>query len=242
MISRRNVLALAGGLCATASGGRLFAAEPDEEEVTDKLAQEILYEESEPGKQAKAIITPYWFQQPSGTRPSPNWPTDNVSFDYAHLVAQPSSDEPFELTPQILETLFALNSFNRTAELPKVLFGLRGCSLTEGDQTGFGPGHMVRATRPNHLDPKCLIGVWDTTAGAVALFKASTVPNVDLMEKQIEGTLGCNLLPTGYHHYKCRTAPRPASAWGFSSADPAVGAPDQKDPDIRGQRSKQHLG
>jgi hypothetical protein len=46
-----------------------------------------------------------------------------------------------------------------------------------------------------------LIGVWDTAAATIAVYKASTVPGVDLMEKQIEGVMGCNMLPIGLHQY-----------------------------------------
>jgi hypothetical protein len=220
--SRRDLLRLAGGFLALraiqCNGAR---AESEREDLSDEVVRDILYEESEPGKQAKAVIQPYWFQQAIGTRPSPNWPADNISFDYAHLISQPNSDEPFMLTALILEKLAALNSFIRRPDLPRLLFGLRGCTLADGgDQTDWSQGHMVRATRPNHIDPKCLIGVWDTAKTAIALFKASTVPNVDLMEKQVEGSLGCNMLPTGFHQYQVGPHRGPRQPGAFRQQTP----------------------
>jgi hypothetical protein len=206
-VSRRKLLVLGGSALALRPahlGGPAFAQGTPEPEISDALTTEILFEEAEPGslRVPKTVIKPFWYQKPEGERPSPNWPTDNVSFDFAHLTSQPNSEEPFELSAGVLEKLLALNSAQRNAQSPKLLFGVRGCMLVNGEQTTFAKGHMVRATRPNHVDAKCLIGVWDTTAGTLAVFKASTVPCADLMEKQIEGVLGCNMLPTGFHQYR----------------------------------------
>ena len=149
------------------------------------------------------MIKPFWFQQEIGTRPSPTWPTDNVSFDYAHLTSQANSDEPFKLTPDVLEQLLRLSSFKPDMQRPRLLFGLRGCMLpNNANRADWSAAHMVQSTRPNHNDPKCLIGVWNQADKTIALFKASTVPNVDLMEKQIEGALGCNMMPAGLHQYQ----------------------------------------
>jgi hypothetical protein len=216
--SRRRVLLLAGGAFATRAVGRASAQGASDPVISDQLASDILYEESEGGKQlvGRTLIKPFWFERAAGTRSSPTWPTDNVSFDYAHLVAQPNSEEVFQLTPAVLQQLLALNSFRPDPQLPRLLFGLRGCVLANNaDVSQWSDVHQVRATRPNHMDPKCLIGVWDPANKTIALFKGSTVPNVDLMEKQIEGSLGCNMMPTGLHHYQvgAHRAPRQPGAF-----------------------------
>jgi hypothetical protein len=118
------------------------------------------------------------------------------------MLAHPNSEEPFELSAAVLEKLSDLSSLKPNAQQGKVLFGLRGCVLATGDRTQFAAAQQVRDTRPNHVDARCLIGVWDTSNKTVAVFSASTVPNVDLMEKYIEQALGCNMLPTGLHHYR----------------------------------------
>lgn len=222
-LSRRGLLAAAGSLLAApaalspgqAVAQPAFGPDPD---IDDELASEILYEECEPGKEPaeRAVIKPFWFQKPEGVRPSAHWPADNVSFDFAHLVGEPNSEEPFELTAPVLQQLVGLNSFQLGAQLPKVLFGLRGCVLAgNADRTAFAAAHQVRAVRPNHIDLRCLIGVWVPADNTIALFKSSTVPNVDLMEKHIEGALGCNMMPAGLHNYKvgAHRAPRQPGAF-----------------------------
>jgi hypothetical protein len=215
--SRRQLLLLAGGAIATRATGRASAKGGDKA-VSDELTADILYEESEGGKPlvGRTLIKPFWFERAVGTRPSPTWPTDNVSFDYAHLTAQPNSEAVFKFTPEVLHELLQLNSFQPDRQLPRLLFGLRGCVLDKNlDVSPWADSHQVRATRPNHMDPKCLIGVWDLSKRTIALFKGSTVPNVDLMEKQIEGSLGCNMMPTGLHRYQvgAHRAPRQPGAF-----------------------------
>ena len=209
-VTRRRLLAIAGMVTGNSalSIGKAFAQSEGEKEISDKMAADILYAEGGVDRprglriRGRAQIKLFWFQKADGKRPSANWPTDNVSFDYVHLVGHPTSEEPFELTAAVLEKLVALSSLQPKAEQGKVLFGLRGCMLASGDRGQFAASQKVRDTRPNHVDAKCLIGVWDTAAKTVAIFSASTVPNVDLMEKYIEQSLGCNMLPTGLHHYR----------------------------------------
>src|SRR5262249_8133704 len=138
-----------------------------ENQISDKQAIDILIEESEAEKHPveRTLIKPFWFTQPVGERPSPTWPQDNVSFDYAHLIAEPNQGNPLDSTAAMFEQLLELNEFARNPQLPKVLFGLRGCMLPGNqDRAGFAASQRLTTTRPNHIDPKCLIGVWDTTA------------------------------------------------------------------------------
>lgn len=206
-VTRRRLLATMGAL--TGNGllpfGKALAQQSVERVIPDSEVASILYEESETGfkRRGRAQIKLFWYQKAEGKRPSVNWPEDNISFDYGHLLSQPNSDEPFELTGVVLEKLAGLSSLQRDTKLTKVLFGLRGCMLAaDSDRASFAASHKVKATRPDHLNNKCLIGVWDTASNTIAAFKGSTVPNVDLMEKYIEQALGCNMLPTGLHHYK----------------------------------------
>ena len=220
-LSRRKLLAYAGGVLAHSAAPRAFAL--DDPEVSDELASQILYEESEGERQfaPRTLIKPFWFQQEIGTRPSPTWPTDNVSFDYAHLTSQANSDEPFKLTPDVLEQLLRLSSFKPDMQRPRLLFGLRGCMLpNNANRADWSAAHIVQSTRPNHNDPKCLIGVWNLADKTIALFKASTVPNVDLMEKQIEGALGCNMMPAGLHQYQVGPHRAPSQPGAFRQKTP----------------------
>jgi hypothetical protein len=194
-----------GALAAAAPWLHVRAAAPAARELSADEVRQILLEEAEPGGvlMARATIKPFWFEKEVGERTSPHWPADNVSFDYAHLPAVASSQEPFELTAKVVEQLLAINGLARDTGLPRVLFGLRGCMLVSGgDHATWAQVHRVRATRPNHTELRCLLGVWNTADNSLAVFKASTVPTFDYVEKQVEGALRCNMLPTGLHHYK----------------------------------------
>jgi endonuclease G len=206
-VSRRRLFALLGS--GLVGGGaltarRALAQSAPEADLSDEAVREILLAEAEPGGGPinRATIKPFWFQKPEGSRPAPNWPPDNVSFDYGHIADVPNVGEPFELTGEVLAKLCAANSFQRNPAATNVLFGLRGCLLAQGgDHADWTSRHALQATRPNHIDLRCVFGVWNTANNTVALFKGSTVPNVELMEKQIEGTMKSNMLPTGMHQY-----------------------------------------
>jgi hypothetical protein len=161
--SRRRVVGMLGGVVA-GQGGALPAVakkrsdnQTSDPQISDRQAIEILIEESEAEKHPveRTLIKPFWFTQPVGDRPSPTWPQDNVSFDYAHLTAEPDSTNTFEFTASTFEQLLELNSFARDRQLLKVLFGLRGCTLPGNqDRAGFAVSQRLTATRPNHIDPK----------------------------------------------------------------------------------------
>lgn len=207
-LSRRDVIAggaLAfGALIGVGSGSAsateemLDAGEP----LSDAEIVEVLKEEGEPGFVPRATIANFWFQQPSGQRPSPHWPSDDVSYDYRPLGGFAASGFEFDLTGDILWALAERNAFDLGGG-SIVLFGLRGCTVASGkDYSPAAAKHAVVTTRPDHLNMKCLIGVWDRSTGNISLCRGSTVPNVDLMQGYVQGAIGCNMLPTGLHRYK----------------------------------------
>lgn len=197
-INRRAVLTMfaAAALDASARAADTIPEYSDEEVVN------ILREEAESTLTSRDTLGSFWFQKPEGQRPSPNWPQDNVSYDYAHLAGYVLPEEEFELTGKLLLDYMHLCSYAaKTKE--KLLFGLRGCVLvSENRAADFAEAHLVRETRPDHVSCSCLLGVLDPTNKKIALFAGSTVPNVDLMEMQARGLLGCNMLPTGMHVYR----------------------------------------
>jgi len=50
------------------------------------------------------------FQKPEGARLAPNWPPDNVSFDFAHIASLRNSEQPIELTSAVLQQLLVAGS------------------------------------------------------------------------------------------------------------------------------------
>ncbi|MBB4274677.1 peptidoglycan-binding domain-containing protein [Rhizobium mongolense] len=210
-LSRRNVLAgslvAAGSFVCPFSVDLDFGAAANEapdagEPLSDGEIAEVLKEEGEPGFVPRAVISNFWFQQSSSERPSPHWPSDDVSYDYRPLAEFAASGAEFDLSGDVLRVLAERNAFD-LGEGPVILFGLRGCTVSSGkDYSPPAAKHAVVTTRPDHLNMRCLIGVWDRTGGNISLCRGSTVPNVDLMDAYVRGALGCNMLPTGLHQYK----------------------------------------
>lgn len=125
-----------------------------------------------------------------------HWAADADSIDYRHL-ATAIDTQAFSLTGAVLDRLVQLNSFGLDGVEQKVVFGLRGCTIDANAPT-FVDAIAVREIEPNHIDNRCLIGVWDRTNNKIAVFAASTVPNWEYMEtyRQHHGKKA-NLLPTG---------------------------------------------
>lgn len=211
-LSRRNLLsggvtAAVGALVLPLSFDMQTGVTADElpqaaEPLSDAEIVELLKEEGEPDFAARATISNFWFQQPSSERPSPHWPSDDVSFDYRPLAGFAAAGTEFELSGETLKVLADRNAFD-LGESPIILFGLRGCTVSSGkDYSSASSKHRVVTTRPDHLNMKCLIGVWNRSDDTLSLCRGSTVPNVDLMDAYVRGAVGCNMLPTGVHRYK----------------------------------------
>jgi hypothetical protein len=108
------------------------------------------------------------------------WAADNLSPYYRHL-GKPIDTAAFVLKGSCIERLVRLNYFPLDGADPKVVFGLRGCTL-DSNQSTFADGVSVREIEPNHIDNRCILGVWDSTTGKIVAFQASTVPNWEYME------------------------------------------------------------
>ena len=200
-IDRRSLLlgATAGALSSAAARGQTAG-----DDYTDDEVVEILTDEAEPlaGLNPKAIKTGFWFQAPPATRPVPIWPPAPDSYDLAHLAFYNANQGSFDISADLIRKYCAACHL-RIDSAARVVFGLRGCQLSDDqDSADFAQKQSVKEAIPDHQHTRCLIGVMDPTADKIALFTASTVPGVDLMSKQIQGQMGCNMMPTGLHHYK----------------------------------------
>ncbi|MFC7738259.1 DNA/RNA non-specific endonuclease [Roseomonas sp. GCM10028921] len=130
------------------------------------------------------------------------WAPDAESPDYAHLAslaAPPAMD--FTLAGADLALLAAANGFaieEAPAGIP-ILFGLRGAAILRDHAAATEP--VLRDQRPDHLTPRCVMGVWDRATGRVAVFPGSTVPDRRaVLAWQTKRTIG-NLLATGLYRY-----------------------------------------
>jgi len=138
----------------------------------------------------------------TATAAAAKWASDDVQPDYAHLGPGLATGQSFTLTPADLQLLATLNSFDvdETAGTP-VLFGLRGCAIVK-DHTVAG-GIVLTDQRPDHIAPRCVIGVWDKANGKVSVFPGSTVPNQAAVALYKANRSAGNILATGFYEYRC---------------------------------------
>lgn len=198
-MKRRTLLFLTGSLAFESNAS---AAAPIR--LTDAEAAEILRMDAEPEPLAleRAKLTPYWFESTKVKPPTATWPADRYAYDYQHLSALPALAGSFQLTWPLLARYAELSNY-ALSESETLLFGLRGCTLASGkDSAAFADSHALVQADPDHVHPRCLIGVAKPAEKQVALFSASTVPCAEHMDKQIKNQGGCNLMPTGLHTYK----------------------------------------
>lgn len=148
-------------------------------------------------------------QVPALGRADARFADDAFSPDYRHLDAS-GAGGTFQLTPQDLDVLCGLNRFDVSGGQDQVLFGLRGCRLADAAQEGQWRATVgLEEAIPDHHEARCVLGVWRRSAGQLAVFTSSTVPNWRLMEQQRQQWGGnaapaggvANLLPTGCYTY-----------------------------------------
>lgn len=146
--------------------------------------------------------TRYW-SVPSAQRPAPRWAEAARAPDYGHLDDFARPAEEFEISAETLQFLAERNAFHFRDQRPVRIFGLRGASLSSGEEASWGRSHAIRIDVPDHLSCKCLLGVWRPQSGEIALFRASTAPAVSNMFKSLRTQgAGTSLLPTGLYRYR----------------------------------------
>ncbi|HLF93671.1 MAG TPA: hypothetical protein VJB14_09415, partial [Planctomycetota bacterium] len=133
------------------------------------------------------------------------WAGDDVAPDYAHL-GELFSPSVFSFTAADLERLCGFNRFDVTTGQDEVLFGLRGCRVSEGTSDAFSASVSLAEDVPDHVSRHCVLGVWRRSARELAVFPGSTVPNWRHMEEQrSKGGQRANMLPTGRYQYTVGT-------------------------------------
>ena len=127
------------------------------------------------------------------------WNTDQAtSADRAFVPPLPSL-EPFAVRPA---TLAAWASNNAMPVPPLVLFGIRGAKL-QAESADWTESVEITPAEPDHIHNRCVMGVWDVTAGRLIAYTGSTVPNVNWMYQQTKAEPNsCNMIPTGQYLYR----------------------------------------
>jgi hypothetical protein len=245
-MKRRTFLAgAAASLVAGTAGTLSFAwADGEDDFYSDASLQELFENNSEDIKPAGAVarLSSEQYKDILETlargEVSLGWSAVEQSPDYFHL-AEPRSDTPFEIGGAHLARLVESNKFSvpLDADNPKVLFGLRGCSVASSAGEAYGTEVALVEAVPDHYTQKCVMGVWDTSTGEIWAFNASTVPDAAYVYAQAERIEGANMMPTGLYRYDVGThglsRPKPANrqpgAWRQAGIWPVrriVGIPE----------------
>lgn len=127
------------------------------------------------------------------------WASDEDSPDYAHLARAPGVGLSFSLAAADLDLLARVNAFSLGAAGDRVLFGLRGAMIVTDHASGTGV--TLTEVRPDHDTPRCVLGVWTRSAGTIAVFPGSTVPNAAAVRRWKTVRDMGNILPTGCYGY-----------------------------------------
>ena len=136
---------------------------------------------------------------------------DDLSTEYRHIRAEDRElkDCTFQFTTQDLDLLIRANGFEPDRTHGRIIFGLRGARLeaTTGNPKDKSfqierASLLLRETRPDHAEFKCVIGVYHIASQRLSGFIASTVPKraAVLAASKTNGK-GCNLLPCGCYSY-----------------------------------------
>lgn len=154
----------------------------------------------------------YW---DSPSREEPQWLEMDKQPDYRHLAGYAQPPESFTLNAEVLEFLAARNAFVYRDARPVRLFGLRGCILPGNAlESDWAREHTLQRLAPNHVNPRCTMGIWRVSDGQIRLFRSSTVPQAaNMAAALLQDGWGASLLPTGFYRYRLGThnagTPRP---------------------------------
>ena len=138
---------------------------------------------------------------------------DDLSTEYRHTLAADRSkhhEAIFNFSAADFDLLISANSF---APFPtserRLIFGLRGATL---DAAGSDPDDAfaqvarqslrLKATRPNHTDFRCVIGVYNIDTRRLSGFIASTVPNRYIVNRYYRKHDQGNMLACGSYGYR----------------------------------------
>ncbi|MER9183706.1 peptidoglycan-binding domain-containing protein [Mesorhizobium sp. M0767] len=154
---------------------------------------------------AKAV-----FKAPRLSLSDAHWPKDPKNAPDTWHVPGDGADVDFDLNYDLVQRLMQVGCFEPdTSTNGKFVLALRGCVIADGSSEMEDKASIkFRATKPNHEDFLCSIGIVDNKEQRLSFYQASTVPRRTGMLKYYNkinfGTawdLKCNMLPTGCYEY-----------------------------------------
>jgi hypothetical protein len=102
-----------------------------------------------------------------------------------------------------LRKLLRLN-FTNFSEIDYMVFGIRGATPVSANFDTFKIAHQIEKTDVDYTVAHCTIGIWKPVENTIALFPASTVPNLKYMKEQLAAGTAlavANAMMTGYYSY-----------------------------------------
>jgi peptidoglycan hydrolase-like protein with peptidoglycan-binding domain len=150
------------------------------------------------------------FRPPHLSLSDAHWPKDPKNSPDTWHVPENGADVDFDLTYDLVQQLMQVGCFEPdTSTNGKFVLALRGCVIADGSsEVEEKVSIKFKATKPNHEDFLCFIGIVDTREQKLSFYKASTVPRRTGMLKYYNKinfgqpwSLKCNMLPTGCYEY-----------------------------------------
>lgn len=153
-----------------------------------------------------------WVRQPPERRPAVTTVPDALSVDFAQ-VTDTYSPRPFALDEGVFRRMLQASEIDPDRLGARVLFGLRGCTLTAetARADGSAAAQLTLAEAPvDHETFRCVVGVWIKGQGFWAS-AASTVPHVAYLYAQQRAVKAgrdsqartiCNQMASGVYKYK----------------------------------------
>ena len=190
---------LAVGIVASPVSGGAGALEASSDVAASVMHDDEEWQElTEDDVAAEALAGTMFTAAAAGAK----WAADELQPDYAHLGPNLPTGLAFTLTADDLALLAQLNDFDvKSVSDAPVLFGLRGAGIVKDHTTGAEI--VLIDQRPDHILPRCVIGVWNRTTGNVSVFPGSTVPNQAAVAMYKNTQRAGNLLATGFYEYRC---------------------------------------
>jgi hypothetical protein len=103
-------------------------------------------------------------------------------------------------TSDNLRKLLRVNSYPFN-ESKMMVFGIRGARPVGTGFDSFKQSQQIEKTDLNYVNPRCTIGIWNPVENKIALFPASTVPNISYIKKHVQKIARANCIMTGFYSF-----------------------------------------
>lgn len=120
------------------------------------------------------------------------------------------SQNTFTISDAVLRRACEFNNFSiEGRENEMIIFGIRGalptennvCLIDYSNHLKFENEHLLQRVNVNYYYPRCLIGQWLPATKKVAIFPASTVPNLKVIQRNRKRKHQFNCMQPGFYNF-----------------------------------------